>query len=62
MEEEVPSTCVQVAKQDEVKKFKTTYDWACNGELCTLGAVHNFQHLCIRTERTEGEGGTRPAY
>ena len=25
-----------------------------------LGAVHNCQHLCIRTERTEG--GTRPAY
>ena len=21
-----------------------------------LGAVHNCQHLCIRTERTEGEG------
>ena len=23
----------------------------------TLGAVHNCQHLCIRTERTEGGGG-----
>ena len=27
-----------------------------------LGAIHNCQHLCIRTERTEGERGTRPAY
>ena len=23
----------------------------------TLGVVHNCQHLCIRTERTEGGGG-----
>ena len=28
----------------------------------TLGVVHNCQHLCIHTERTEGEGGTMPAY
>ena len=26
---------------------------------CSLGVVHNCQHLCIRTERTDG---TMPAY
>ena len=30
--------------------------------LVLLGVVHNCQHLCIRTERTEGGGGTMPAY
>ena len=30
---------------------------ACFIRASNLGAVHNCQHLCIRTERTEGGGG-----